>query len=244
MEDEEEKGQEEQKEQINNIKTPKKGIKTSTGLIVIFAAAVLLVGGVLAYWYYTDPNSYLSSIDATQVKSNTNANANINANSNTNANTNSATADWKTYTNDTYGFSFKYPSSLRATDYSSKSAGLFSQTNVVKDASGVTQPNIILGYSGTLNEFVQNEFGSSASFATLLEALQSSTSYLKSKNLSDHKLTIDGETGYWLLLKDAVTVFVQKGDSVYFVTLSTEKTDYSSVSTETKNIISTFQFTK
>lgn len=82
-----------------------KEIKTSTALITIFAAAVIFIGGALSYFYYTDPNSYLSSIDATQVKSNGNANSAIDA----------ATADWKTYTNTTYGLSFKYPKEWEST---------------------------------------------------------------------------------------------------------------------------------
>jgi hypothetical protein len=80
-----------------------KEIKTSTGLIVIFAAAVLFVGGALTYFYYNDPNSYINSVDATTV-ANTNANSTVDE-----------TSDWKTYSNDTYGFSFKYPKEWEST---------------------------------------------------------------------------------------------------------------------------------
>lgn len=98
----------------------KKEIKTSTGLIAVFAAAVLLVGGALAYWYYNDPNSYDTSKDATivatkansntnSVNANTNANTNVNRNANSN-NSNSAVASSVTYTNSTYGFTLTLPS--------------------------------------------------------------------------------------------------------------------------------------
>ena len=74
----------------------KKKIKTSTGLIAIFAAVVVFFGGALTYWTYNDPNSYSSSLDATVVsKTNTNTNA-------------SETADWKTYTNTKYGFGLTF----------------------------------------------------------------------------------------------------------------------------------------
>lgn len=104
----------------------KKEIKTSTGLIIVFAAAVLFVGGALAYWYYNDPNSYDTSKDSTivatksntntnttnvNVNTNANANANVNVNRNANSNnSNSAVASPVTYTNSTYGFTLTLPS--------------------------------------------------------------------------------------------------------------------------------------
>lgn len=101
------------------VKGGKKVIKTSTGLIIILAAVVLFFGGALAYWYYTDPNSYDNSKDATVVatKSNsntntTNANVNANANLNKNANSNNSNSTASTsitYTNSTYGFTLTLP---------------------------------------------------------------------------------------------------------------------------------------
>ena len=86
----------------------KKKIKTSTGLIAIFAAVVIFFGGALTYWTYNDPNSYSTSTDATVVsKTNTNTNAN-------------ETADWKTYNNTKYGFCFKYPVDLSVSEDTNK----------------------------------------------------------------------------------------------------------------------------
>lgn len=77
-------------------KGERKKIKTSTGLIAIFAAVVLFFGGALTYWTYNDPNSYSSSTDSTVV-------------SITNTNTNSSeTANWKTYSNAKYGFGLTF----------------------------------------------------------------------------------------------------------------------------------------
>ena len=100
----------------------KKKIKTSTGLIVIFAAVVLFFGGALSYWYYTDPNSYDTSKDSTIVAtvqnsntntSNANGNGNANVNNNlnsSNANTNASAAGVLTYTNTAYRFTLTLPS--------------------------------------------------------------------------------------------------------------------------------------
>ena len=89
----------------------KKKIKTSTGLIAIFAAVVIFFGGALTYWTYNDPNSYDNSADATLVtRSNTNSNANSNKNTNANINTNSArTTSDLTYTSLLGNFSFQVP---------------------------------------------------------------------------------------------------------------------------------------
>lgn len=72
--------------------------KTQPWLWIILAA-VVIIGGGLTYWYVTSNNS--SDITAAPSPTLTK----------TSSPTNSAnqTADWKTYTNNTYGFSFKYP---------------------------------------------------------------------------------------------------------------------------------------
>lgn len=81
--------QDEKMVEIKNLGKEKKKIKTSTGLIAIFAAVVLFFGGAWTYWTYNDPNSYDNSSDSTLVsRSNTNSNANENTNALTNANAN------------------------------------------------------------------------------------------------------------------------------------------------------------
>ena len=72
----------------------KKEIKSSTAWIIIAAAVVLLFGGALSWAYYNEPNDYDYSNGGTLTQQKTEVDE---------------TADWKTYTNDTYGFSFKYP---------------------------------------------------------------------------------------------------------------------------------------
>ncbi len=72
-----------------------KQIKTSTGLIIIFAAAVILFGGAYT-WGTVNSMDYSVSPSQMIVKKNTNANS-------------AETADWKTYTNGTYNYSIIYP---------------------------------------------------------------------------------------------------------------------------------------
>jgi hypothetical protein len=87
----------------------KKQIKTTTGILIILAAAVIIGGGAIAYFYAMSPTSWDYMGNRTSVHKSSNANTNT-------ANTNSTTADWKTYTNSTYGFSFKYPKDFSLSD--------------------------------------------------------------------------------------------------------------------------------
>jgi len=147
----------------NNVKS-KKVIKTSTGLIVIFAAAVIFVGGAFAYWYYNDPNSYDNSPESTLVtrtNTNSNANANTNARSNVNANTNTVQnlAGFLRFDITDLGIYFQYPqewatASLKASmaDSGSSKTIIFSGNN--KMVVGYTTTDFSAGREGTFIEMM------------------------------------------------------------------------------------------
>ncbi len=106
---------------VENInQSSPKGNKT--GLIILILAAVIVIAGGL--WYAlagTDENTNNENNTNTVANENANTNVNTNTAANTNAETNSNTntatntnssvdtSDWLTYTNEEYGFSFKYP---------------------------------------------------------------------------------------------------------------------------------------
>ena len=84
-----------------------KQIKTSTALIIVFAAAIIIGGGVLAWafgWGLPGIDVGIQSPVTVTKKTNTNANKNANTNS-----TKDETADWKTYKITDLNLSFKYP---------------------------------------------------------------------------------------------------------------------------------------
>ena len=72
-----------------------KHISTITGIVIILATAAVLFGGVFRWEYLVNPK-----IQETSYHNQTNSNT---------QNSNSQTAEWKTYTSDEYGISFKYP---------------------------------------------------------------------------------------------------------------------------------------
>jgi hypothetical protein len=109
--------------------TPKQGNQTAVLWIILAAVIIIILGGLYYYMQKTEPstnsNVVVNTNRATNTAANTNtanntnsANTNIVANTNTSVNTNSATidtSDWKTYTNQTYKFSFKYPPDWKVT---------------------------------------------------------------------------------------------------------------------------------
>ena len=71
-------------------------IETRTGLIIIFAAAVLFFGGAFSYYTYAMPTSWdMQTHYFSAAKSTTSFDK--------------VTKDWKTYEDKTHGVSFKYP---------------------------------------------------------------------------------------------------------------------------------------
>ncbi|MFA6423119.1 MAG: hypothetical protein WCW17_01555 [Patescibacteria group bacterium] len=95
-----------------------KKISTKVGIYLLIIVAVIFAGGALAYFYYYQPTGYDYEINGSDKvvgtnnkNTNTNLIANSNANANINLNTNSTadeTVDWKTYTNNDYGFSLTF----------------------------------------------------------------------------------------------------------------------------------------
>ena len=67
-----------------------KTISTRLGILIIVAVAIVLFGGVFAYSWYA--NSKSETINPKQIQ-----------------NSNTEIVDWKTYTNNEYGFEIKYP---------------------------------------------------------------------------------------------------------------------------------------
>ncbi len=73
-----------------------KKVSTATGIIIIVTAAIVLFGGAFGYQWYA--NSKLQTTNYNQTQ-----------------NSNTKTADWKTYTNDKYGFEIQYPPNYQVT---------------------------------------------------------------------------------------------------------------------------------
>ena len=79
------------KNHFNKIQCKQKGISSLVGIVVIVATAVVAVGGVFVYEYYSVSKTETPKIEALKNE----------------------TVDWKTYKNNEYGFEIKYPKEWR-----------------------------------------------------------------------------------------------------------------------------------
>ncbi|MFA6271981.1 MAG: hypothetical protein WC693_02615 [Patescibacteria group bacterium] len=143
----------------------KKG--NNIGLIVLISVVIFLIAGAL--WYaFGKENENTNNANTTQVgNENTNTVLNTNANTNTavNSNTNSAvdTSDWLTYTNEEYGFEFKYPRDFSVTDNASYFSVLpINNNEALPRAVDISQGSITdhinsIIDSDSLNEVLSNE---------------------------------------------------------------------------------------
>jgi len=200
----------------------KKQIKTTTGILIILAAAVIIGGGAIGYFYAMSPTSWDYMGNRTAVHKNSN-------NTNTSNTNSTATADWKTYTNSTDGYSIKYPAEWTAGLGSSPtSLGIYLKNN------GQTQIQIITDATTQYSNEALSKFA---------------TDYVTPKD----KSTITGVTSYQISLADGyqelVTIsdpaskglwYFTKNSNNYYVFITSETTQ----SITLNNILSTFQFTQ
>ena len=206
----------------------------SKGLLVTFII-VILIGAAFAAWYFLmGPGKAVKATTTTTTTTPVATTTTPSTTTKTTTTTTTSTADWKTFTGTTYGFSFKYPPTWTIKDHAtagnSSSVDIFSATDQIKDASGVQQPNIIVGYVKDLSAIPSGNTPSAADFqATTADSANS--------------VTIANIKGYWKNVTDSATVFVKNGTSGYYFTLWGAKT-YTATSQTVKDILSTFTFTK
>lgn len=137
-----------------------KEVRITTGLIIIFATAVLFIGGALSYFYYTDPNGYINSVDATLVRPDGDSDSNINSDVDLNSNN---IGNWPGYTITDLDLIFHHPrewGSLALAPHNGdtgKTTNIsFTESNVVM---GYTSSNFTAGREGTFYEMVNINSG-------------------------------------------------------------------------------------
>lgn len=226
----------------------KKQVSTFWGVIIIFAAAVILFGGTYTWCNLNGYTDFFVTDYGINFSSNSNSNSNTNANSNININ--SATAGWKTYTSSTNKFNVKYPNNWTEKDqqFTASNSGyyFYSGTDKRYDVAGVVQPNVILSVVNSFEEYLINELGSSnalnKNYNSLLSYIEGEF-YSTDQELSNHTITTNaGTTAYWVNYKDAATIWMENNNKIYILVL-TSSTDFNKCSENEKNIFSTFQFT-
>lgn len=184
-------------------------VSPTIGIIIIIVVAFVLFGGVFAYQYYL--NSKL------QI-------------------TNSQTADWKTYTNNEYGFGFAYPGGVSIQEHGN-------MISVDDNRQGYNFEWDMKLYKNSskedLNEWINSQFNS-----------------FSRESDKDCKIVPSDKYGSKVVIKDAYTLLVDApsfGAScghVAYYTISPDKLiimefDLVQASPELyQDLLSTFKFTK
>ena len=101
----------------NHLNQPKPTKPANKALRIVLVIVILAIAGYGIYAYISGNTNTTLNMNAavntnTSTKSNSNLVSNINSPSNMNTTVN--TSDWKTYNNDIYGFSVKYPSDFQS----------------------------------------------------------------------------------------------------------------------------------
>src|SRR5438552_638722 len=103
-------------------------VSTTTGIIIVIAAAIVLFGGVFAWQYFAKPQTPMINVQSNQ-------------NAQNQPQVKDEISDWKTYVNTQYGFEVKYPQAWFYQEFSMSSKNVsgigfcpsdgYAQTNCV-----------------------------------------------------------------------------------------------------------------
>jgi len=210
----------------------KKEIKSSTAWIIVAAAVVLLFGGALSWAYYNEPNDYDYSNGGTLARQKTEVDE---------------TADWKTYTNDTYGYSGKYPKDWTfddKTNASSKIAIIYSPT-VAAQKKEIQDKNLAVG--GPIAEVTIYYYQSAKDldgstqkkYSTLSDAVNDSNfvSSVKETILDGVKAFEGIQSGMY----NSYTVLAENNSHIYQIAFNNID-NKDQLTTTLKNILATFKF--
>lgn len=203
--------------------------------------AVVLIGGGFTYWYLNSDETNTSiSPSPTLTKT---------ATTTPSANT---TTDWKTYTNDAYGYSIKYPS-----DYSVKEWADTIKTGAAAEPNKNLLSVIGFGKNSKLGDY---EVSITVTNDTL-ERRRTLACYELNTDRNETQVTVGGIQAYKITCKDAaapndmapdaqrqggeknINFVFQRGEYVYIISYIQDVLTKDTSSTF-EDAVSTFQFTQ
>lgn len=203
------------------------GIKLTTTIILVLVTAALFLG--VGFWAGGARN--VSSTDDTTATATVSTTTTVSASSTSTAD---ITANWKTYTNDTYGFSLKYPSDWAVTDQLQAKG---KEASVNKDYLKISKADASITIY-----FVP------AGWDTLQPEITYQVS-LKGSKLTLSNRAVVKPSGQDEIAQQLGLIAFKQGDSIalkigdYDMSVSAENVGLSQEATIV-NILSTFQFTK
>ena len=230
---------------LSETKSALGGNKGNVSIVfVIIVALATLIAGALGGYYYGISKSQSTTTTTEKITTTTKVGATTTA---------TETADWKTYTNSTYGFSFKYPKDwqLKENSGSNTDQAIVSVTSPetlkkIEDQKkngqnfGPYAEDVSIYYYASVADEIENK-ANKLGATTLDELVQKNKSIQKIGTLKlGGKDAIDviwaGESTYY-------TVLSVNNDHLYKILFNNIQKKANLTSTE-KTILSTFQFTK
>jgi hypothetical protein len=217
----------------------KKSSALTISLAIVLSAAVF---GYIGYWYGSSKNKTTATPTPT-VTATTSAVASATT-------TTDPTASWKTYTSDSYGISFKYPSNWTLKEDTSKSCQSFvaitsPETKVAYDKAAaeiegdlpISAQDISFSYCKTVQDADGNNPKKWTSFSDMIND--------KNYYHDQSKITFAGQTAYSVIeggLLDYYTILMEKDGHIYCIGFGNRESK-DKVSATENQILSTFKFT-
>lgn len=214
-------------------------------LLIILAVIVVLGGGYLLYAKYGKSSTGTTTTSSPTATKPTTSNSSSTTSPST-------TADWKTYTNSTYGYSIKYPSTYSAKEWA----------DTIKSGAAAEPNKDLLSVMGFGKNSKLGDYEVSITVTNdTLERRRTLACYELNTDRKETETTIAGVQAYKTTCKDVaapndmapdtqrkggeknINLVFQKGDYVYIISYI-----QADLAKDTSNIfddmVATFQFTK
>ena len=215
-----------------------KKVSTLTGILVIIAVAIVLVGGAMLIQNVKIKNQN----DSAKFQNET-------ADSSAKA---LATADWKTYKNGEYGFEFKYPSNwiLNNQKYTTNAVSVISPENDLLAKKTFEGSYYYINFSVNIcdRQSVNCLMGGTyvdMKNKTILDFLNDQTPYRSyQKSSSMPEVNVDGVKGYGIIAGGFganYEIILERNNKIYVIDFPSSENE---LTLEQKIILSTFKFTK
>ncbi|OGD57163.1 hypothetical protein A2V71_01925 [Candidatus Berkelbacteria bacterium RBG_13_40_8] len=209
----------------------------SKWLWIVLIVVVLGAAGYFGWYYLMGPGKKVETSTSTPTATTTTPSTNTTTPTTTTPTTTDKTAGWKTYTNETYGFSFKYPSSMTLSEktWSKDGDEVIALTNT---DSKTKTPDMTVRYSkltAKTDEVTSNTIGVwlKDKFTSEITAKNVTTETINGVKFNDAEMQAD--PSYFAML-------VSNDNGIYAIDFSVQS---KATLTETlKTLLTTFKFTK
>jgi hypothetical protein len=218
------------------------------GTFVLLVILVAIAFGGAGYLYGINAGKTLTAVTATPTAT-VSATTSKSVVSSASSTATTATADWNTYINDSYGYSFKYPKDWTKQEFDSNSQVIVSTADTKKLVDdGKLHPgyanNLVVNYYSTVNS--QDARGGSWEGQREYSSLADLFTDPKSSKQKIGDTTIGGVSAYEVGIGGLGISFgfmIERTNGIYQLSFE-RRTNKSELTQEEKDIIASFQFTK